>query len=56
MGNEYAGDGPDDMPQEEQAALLTEPAFDHRIEDEAELLLAEFGAPDENGWYGRGDE
>jgi len=56
MTNEYPGDGPDDMPQEEQAALLTEPAFDHRIEDEADLLRAEFGAPDENGLYGRGEE
>ncbi len=56
MTNEYAGDGPDDMPQEEQAALLTEPAFDNQIEDEAELLRAEFGQPDENGMYGRGEE
>jgi hypothetical protein len=55
MTNEYSGDAPDEMPQEEQARLLVEPSFDHRIDDEADLLRAEFGAPDEAGLYGRGE-
>ncbi|NIK58006.1 hypothetical protein [Kribbella shirazensis] len=44
-----------ELSQEEQAQLLTEPSFENRIDDEAELLAAEFGPPDENGGYGRGD-
>jgi hypothetical protein len=62
MTNEYPGDEPDDMPQasddmpqEEQAALLVEPSFDHQVDDEPDLLRAEFGAPNEAGGYGRGE-
>ncbi|MFF0270623.1 hypothetical protein [Kribbella sp. NPDC004536] len=49
-------DVPDDMSQEEQARGLVEPAFDHHIENEAELLAAEFGPPDKDGGYGRGPD
>lgn len=45
-------DDPDEMSQEEQARLLTEPSFDHRLDDESELLEEEFGQP-ERGGYGR---
>jgi hypothetical protein len=45
-------DDPDEMSQEEQARLLTEPSFDHRLDDESELLQEEFGRP-ERGGYGR---
>ncbi|WP_329001479.1 hypothetical protein OHA18_00845 [Kribbella sp. NBC_00709] len=45
-------DDPDEMSQEEQARLLTEPSFDHRLDDESELLEKEFGPP-ERGGYGR---
>lgn len=45
-------DDPDEMSQEEQARLLTEPSFDHRLDDESELLEEEFGPP-ERGGYGR---
>lgn len=55
MTNEYSGNAADDMPQEEQAQLLVEPSFDHRIDDEPDLLRAEFGPPDEAGRYGRGE-
>ncbi|TDO54134.1 hypothetical protein EV651_116138 [Kribbella sp. VKM Ac-2571] len=43
---------PDDMSQEDQAALLVEPSFDHDIDNEAEELEAEFG-PAEDGEFGR---
>ncbi|TCC31497.1 hypothetical protein [Kribbella sindirgiensis] len=43
---------PDEMTQEEQAALLVEPSFDHDIDNEAAELEAEFG-PAEDGEYGR---
>ncbi len=43
---------PDEMSQEEQAALLVEPSFDHDLENEAEELEAEFG-PADDGEYGR---
>lgn len=49
-------DVPDDMSQEEQARGLVEPAFDHHLENEAELLAAEFGPPDSDGGYGRGPD
>jgi hypothetical protein len=55
MTNVNPGDAPDEMPQEEQARLLVEPSFDHQIDDEPDLLRAEFGAPDESGLYGRGE-
>jgi hypothetical protein len=45
-------DDPDEMSQEEQARLLTEPSFDHRLDNESELLDEEFGPP-ERGGYGR---
>jgi hypothetical protein len=53
---DYPGEPPDEMSQEEQARLLVEPTFDHRVEDEADLLRDEFGPPDESGGYGRGDD
>lgn len=43
---------PDNMSQEERAALLVEPSFDHDIDNEAAELEAEFG-PAEDGEYGR---
>ena len=49
----YPVTDPDEMSQEDQARLLVEPSFDHRIEYEADLLRAEFGSPDDGGWYGR---
>ena len=39
--------------QAEQAAGLTEAAFDHHARYEAELLTTEFGPPDSAGVYGR---
>ena len=56
-----AAEGPDDsLPppnnsdtQEDQAAALTEPVFDHQARYEAEVLTAEFGPPDSDGVYGR---
>ena len=48
------GDPDDEMSQEEQARLLVEPSFEHRLDDEAALLTAEFGPPDAAGIYGRG--
>jgi len=44
----------DEMSQEEQARLLTEPSFAHRLDDEEALLTAEFGPADASGVYGRG--
>ncbi|TCO51323.1 hypothetical protein EV646_101306 [Kribbella antiqua] len=55
MQGNYPSGELDEMPQEEQARLLVEPTFDHRIDDEADLLRAEFGPPDKDGGYGRGD-
>lgn len=43
-----------EMSQQDQARLLVEPSFANRLEDEAALLEAEFGPPDEDGYYGRG--
>jgi hypothetical protein len=61
--NSHSGDHPggdDSFPppnnadtQAEQAADLTEPAFDHVARYETELLTAEFGPPDSDGVYGR---
>jgi len=39
--------------QAQQAAQLTEPAFDHHLPAEAEMLTAEFGPPDADGVWGR---
>ena len=50
---DYPDEPPDDMSQEEQALLLVEPAFDHQVDHEADLLAEEFGPPDDDGWYGR---
>jgi hypothetical protein len=45
-----------EMSQEEQARDLTEPVFDHHIENEGKLLAEEFGPPDASGWYDRGPD
>lgn len=50
-GGPYQND-PDEMSQEEQAQLLTEPSFDNLLDDEAELLEEEFG-PLARGGFGR---
>jgi hypothetical protein len=50
-GGPYQND-PDEMSQEEQAQLLTEPSFDNLLDDEAELLEEEFGPPARGG-FGR---
>jgi hypothetical protein len=42
-----------EMSQEDQARLLVEPSFTSRLRNEDALLEAEFGLPDEAGYYGR---